>query len=42
MLRLLTDSIEEERIPYAEGFVKGSHTLADVVAMISAVSAVEV
>ncbi|KAI0141973.1 Chloroperoxidase [Pestalotiopsis sp. NC0098] len=33
---------EEERIPYAEGFVKGSHTLADVVAMITAVSAVAV
>jgi hypothetical protein len=42
MLDLLTGSIEEERIPYAEGFVKGNHTLADLVAMVSAVSAVEV
>lgn len=34
--------IEEERIPYAEGFVEGNHTLADVIAMASAVSAVDV
>ncbi|OAG06777.1 Cloroperoxidase [Paraphaeosphaeria sporulosa] len=33
---------EQERIPYAEGFVKGNHTLADIVTMISAVSAVKV
>jgi len=41
VLNVLTDSTEEERIPYAEGFVKGNHSLADVVAMISAVEAVE-
>ncbi|KAF2993640.1 hypothetical protein E8E14_000196 [Neopestalotiopsis sp. 37M] len=33
---------EEERIPYAEGFVKGSHSLAEVVTMLTAVQAVAV
>lgn len=42
MMNLLTDLTEEERIPYAEGFVKGSHSLAEVVTMLTAVQAVAV